>query len=105
MLRTGKNLAIRCSYGMVSQLLLATVRRLLKQIQYFWLIRYLSFVNQIPWLNQNNSLLSGSRLTNFVGILNQGLRIAPPEAPATGYMVSTLSLPLLVYGGLFAMYS
>lgn len=30
---------------------------------------------------------AGSRLTNFVGILSQGLRIAPPEAPATGYMV------------------
>eukprot|EP00667_Euglena_gracilis_P029709 EG_transcript_39729 len=28
----------------------------------------------------------GSRLTNFMGILSQGLRIAPPEAPATGYM-------------------
>ena len=26
------------------------------------------------------------RLTNFVGILSQGLRIAPPEAPVTGYM-------------------
>ena len=36
---------------------------------------------------------TGSRLTNFVGILSQGLRIAPPEAPATGYMVF-LSLPL-----------
>lgn len=23
---------------------------------------------------------------NFLGILSQGLRIAPPEAPATGYM-------------------
>lgn len=33
------------------------------------------------------SLYAGSRLTNFVGILSQGLRIAPPEAPATGYMV------------------
>ena len=22
---------------------------------------------------------------NFIGILSQGLRIAPPEAPATGY--------------------
>lgn len=32
----------------------------------------------------------GSRLTNFVGILSQGLRIAPPEAPATGYMVLSL---------------
>ncbi|CAK84112.1 unnamed protein product (macronuclear) [Paramecium tetraurelia] len=30
-------------------------------------------------------LWHGSRLTNFVGILGQGLRIAPPEAPVTGY--------------------
>lgn len=37
--------------------------------------------------NSNRVLLwHGSRLTNFVGILSQGLRIAPPEAPATGYM-------------------
>ena len=35
----------------------------------------------------NKQLLwHGSRLTNFVGILSQGLRIAPPEAPVTGYM-------------------
>jgi len=35
----------------------------------------------------NNLLLwHGSRLTNFVGILSQGLRIAPPEAPVSGYM-------------------
>lgn len=31
-------------------------------------------------------LWHGSRLTNFVGIMSQGLRIAPPEAPVTGYM-------------------
>ena len=31
-------------------------------------------------------LWHGSRVTNFAGILSQGLRIAPPEAPATGYM-------------------
>ncbi|KAG0699726.1 hypothetical protein DFH29DRAFT_35629 [Suillus ampliporus] len=31
-------------------------------------------------------LLHGSRTTNFAGILKQGLRIAPPEAPVTGYM-------------------
>ncbi|KAL0435635.1 UNVERIFIED_CONTAM: Poly [ADP-ribose] polymerase 1 [Sesamum radiatum] len=37
---------------------------------------------------KNRMLLwHGSRLTNFVGILSQGLRIAPPEAPVTGYMV------------------
>lgn len=35
----------------------------------------------------NDMLLwHGSRLTNFAGILSQGLRIAPPEAPVTGYM-------------------
>jgi poly [ADP-ribose] polymerase len=31
-------------------------------------------------------LWHGSRLTNWMGILSQGLRIAPPEAPVTGYM-------------------
>ena len=36
---------------------------------------------------QNRMLLwHGSRLTNWVGILSQGLRIAPPEAPVSGYM-------------------
>ncbi|XP_048742265.2 poly [ADP-ribose] polymerase 2-like [Ostrea edulis] len=37
--------------------------------------------------HSNRMLLwHGSRLTNFVGILSKGLRIAPPEAPVTGYM-------------------
>lgn len=31
-------------------------------------------------------LWHGSRCTNFGGILSQGLRIAPPEAPVNGYM-------------------
>ncbi|KAJ5719951.1 poly polymerase [Penicillium malachiteum] len=31
-------------------------------------------------------LWHGSRSTNFGGILSQGLRIAPPEAPVNGYM-------------------
>ncbi|MQL98621.1 hypothetical protein Taro_031331 [Colocasia esculenta] len=45
--------------------------------------KYASFRDKL----QNKMLLwHGSRLTNFVGILSQGLRIAPPEAPATGYM-------------------
>lgn len=35
----------------------------------------------------NKQLLwHGSRLTNYGGILSSGLRIAPPEAPVTGYM-------------------
>jgi poly [ADP-ribose] polymerase len=38
-------------------------------------------------VKSNRRLLwHGSRVTNFGGILGQGLRIAPPEAPATGYM-------------------
>lgn len=37
--------------------------------------------------NDNRRLLwHGSRSTNFGGILSQGLRIAPPEAPVNGYM-------------------
>jgi poly [ADP-ribose] polymerase len=41
-----------------------------------------------PFLKlQNRTLLwHGSRKTNFAGILSQGLRIAPPEAPVSGYM-------------------
>ena len=36
---------------------------------------------------ENHQLLwHGSRLGNYPGILSQGLRIAPPEAPSTGYM-------------------
>lgn len=31
-------------------------------------------------------LWHGSRMSNWAGILSQGLRIAPPEAPVTGYM-------------------
>ncbi|KAL4507012.1 hypothetical protein ABPG72_001805 [Tetrahymena utriculariae] len=37
-------------------------------------------------LNNKMLLWHGSRLTNYVGILSQGLRIAPPEAPVNGYM-------------------
>ena len=44
--------------------------------------RYKKFEN-----DANRQLLwHGSRLTNWMGILSQGLRIAPPEAPVTGYM-------------------
>lgn len=37
-------------------------------------------------LHNKQLLWHGSRTTNFMGILSQGLRIAPPEAPVTGYM-------------------
>lgn len=41
-----------------------------------------------PFKNLSNRYLlwHGSRITNYAGILSQGLRIAPPEAPVTGYM-------------------
>ncbi|WEW56555.1 poly(ADP-ribose) polymerase [Emydomyces testavorans] len=43
-----------------------------------------------PYANIKNSnrrlLWHGSRTTNYGGILSQGLRIAPPEAPVSGYM-------------------
>ena len=36
---------------------------------------------------KNKMLLwHGTRISNFVGILSQGLRIAPPEAPSSGYL-------------------
>ncbi|KAL5288318.1 PARP1 family protein [Megaselia abdita] len=37
-------------------------------------------------LHNRRLLWHGSRLTNYVGILSHGLKIAPPEAPVTGYM-------------------
>ncbi len=37
-------------------------------------------------LGNKKLLWHGSRFSNFVGILSQGLRIAPPEAPSTGYL-------------------
>uniref|UniRef100_A0A8R1Y175 Poly [ADP-ribose] polymerase n=1 Tax=Onchocerca volvulus TaxID=6282 RepID=A0A8R1Y175_ONCVO len=41
------------------------------------------FKKNIP----NHYLLwHGSRITNYAGILSQGLRVAPAEAPVTGYM-------------------
>jgi len=36
-------------------------------------------------LGNEMMLWHGSRLTNYVGIISQGLRIAPPEAPKSGY--------------------
>ena len=42
--------------------------------------------NAFEKLHNRYLLWHGSRTTNFAGILSQGLRIAPPEAPSTGYM-------------------
>ena len=47
-----------------------------------------------PFRDLPNRMLlwHGSRLTNFAGILSQGLRIAPPEAPVVSCCVQELSL-------------
>jgi hypothetical protein len=37
-------------------------------------------------LGSKMMLWHGSRLSNYVGILSEGLKIAPFEAPTTGYM-------------------
>ncbi|XP_070578606.1 poly [ADP-ribose] polymerase 1-like [Ptychodera flava] len=37
-------------------------------------------------LHNRRLLWHGSRVSNFAGILSQGLRIAPPEAPVSGYL-------------------
>uniref|UniRef100_A0A3Q3BTU5 Poly [ADP-ribose] polymerase n=1 Tax=Haplochromis burtoni TaxID=8153 RepID=A0A3Q3BTU5_HAPBU len=42
--------------------------------------------NFLSQLSNRTLLWHGSRLSNWVGILSQGLRVAPPEAPVTGYM-------------------
>ncbi|KAL0966309.1 hypothetical protein UPYG_G00293700 [Umbra pygmaea] len=42
--------------------------------------------NFLSHLHNRTLLWHGSRLSNWVGILSQGLRVAPPEAPVTGYM-------------------
>lgn len=42
------------------------------------------FEKTVP-IGNRKLLWHGSRLTNYVGIISQGLRIAPPEAPVSGY--------------------
>lgn len=50
--------------------------------------RYQEFLKTHPTetLRDRRLLWHGSRITNWVGILKCGLRIAPKEAPVTGYM-------------------
>ena len=50
----------------------------------------------------NHRLLwHGSGRSNFAGIITQGLRIAPPEAPVTGYMFGKGSLSIASQSPLF----
>ena len=45
-----------------------------------------SETDQFKNLGNSRLLYHGSRLSNWAGILGHGLKIAPPEAPVTGYM-------------------
>ncbi|RFU72947.1 poly polymerase polyadp-ribose synthetase [Trichoderma arundinaceum] len=49
-------------------------------------IRFNEYVKKSRIGANRRLLWHGSRATNFGGTLSQGLRIAPPEAPASGYM-------------------
>lgn len=53
---------------------------------------YSSHSKSIP---NRNLLWHGSGLANWFGILNQGLRIAPPEAPVSGEF-STKSISIII---------
>uniref|UniRef100_A0A668AM42 Poly [ADP-ribose] polymerase n=1 Tax=Myripristis murdjan TaxID=586833 RepID=A0A668AM42_9TELE len=54
----------------------------------FKIVREGEYQRYRPFKDMHNRQLlwHGSRTTNYAGILSQGLRIAPPEAPVTGYM-------------------
>ncbi|XP_013925201.1 PREDICTED: poly [ADP-ribose] polymerase 1 [Thamnophis sirtalis] len=60
----------------------------LKVVEIFKIEREGEYQRYEPFRDLHNRQLlwHGSRTTNFAGILSQGLRIAPPEAPVTGYM-------------------
>jgi len=45
-----------------------------------------AFENESSDIDNHRLLWHGSRITNWFGILSQGLQIAPPSAPVTGYM-------------------
>lgn len=60
----------------------------LKILDIFEVDRPKDHAHFVPYEGLHNQALlwHGSRMSNWVGILSQGLRIAPPEAPVTGYM-------------------
>ena len=61
-------------------------RRRLSLVKAYELNRHGEKEKFLNKLGNKKLLWHGSRITNFVGILSQGLRIAPPEAPSSGYL-------------------
>lgn len=45
-----------------------------------------NLLNHSSTIGNNTLLFHGSKIFNYIGIFSNGLKIAPPEAPATGYM-------------------
>lgn len=64
----------------------AGIRKRMKESA--WYISIL-FPLYLKHANTHQLLWHGSRTTNFVGILKQGLRIAPPEAPVSKQIIWT----------------
>lgn len=53
--------------------------------------------NKVHAKTGNRFLLwHGSRMSNWGGILGKGLRIAPPEAPTTGYRVESFLFKIII---------
>jgi hypothetical protein len=55
-------------------------------------------INRKIFAMVGNLFRHGSRLTNFAGIMSQGLRIAPPEAPVVSHIYTYMSAPNLGSG-------
>lgn len=55
---------------------------------YVRLVDVFAVEKDLPFVDGPNKwlLFHGSRLSNWAGVLSQGLRICPPEAPCSGYM-------------------
>ena len=81
-----------CSMCVVSTSYVRCVWWVLHMFDVWWILHMFDVCGEyvcMMWMHVCRQLLwHGSRLSNWVGILSQGLRIAPPEAPVTGYMVS-----------------
>ena len=73
-----------CGYPAISSMLRFSV---LLQVEELFAVDRDGESEEFKDLGNRQLLWHGSRMTNWMGILSQGLRIAPPEAPMTGYMV------------------
>ena len=52
----------------------------------YFTVHFFVFTIEVISIFKLELLWHGSRRSNFVGILSEGLKIAPPEAPSSGAM-------------------